>query len=270
MDMIQHADNGLPYWQFPTWKNYTQILHFMTGRQGGVSPAPWNSLNTSLSAGDDTGRVLQNRQLIAEAMGVSTNQLVFPQQVSEAAVAHVTEIPDSPEVLKATDALITQTPGLCLCVQTADCAPLFFYDTRQHAIGIAHAGWRGMVKNIAGETVRAMESHFGTRPTDIVAAIGPAIGPQVYEIGEDVAAIIRYVFGRDTDNILTKQKKKKYLLNIWQGNAIMLERAEIPGKQITVAKQCTYKQSKQFFSARKNGKTGRQTNGLLLKRPDAV
>jgi YfiH family protein len=172
----------------------------VTARAGGVSSGPYATLNLSLSVGDDPERVLENRRRLAAAFGAGPGDFVFARQVHGANVRVVGEaergsgasalanaIPDA-------DALVTTTPGLVLAILTADCVPIVLHDPVAGVLACVHAGWRGTVARVAAAAVAAMQT-LGSRPADVIAGIGPATAPDLYQVGPDVHHAVTQSFG---------------------------------------------------------------------------
>jgi len=160
------------------------VRHGFFTRRGGVSSGPYATLNCSLSGGDARECVLENRARAARAIGAAPERLVGLTQVHGAAVMRVTA-PWPPGAGPSADAMVTNRAGLALGIVTADCAPALFVDPDAGVIGAAHAGWRGAVAGVLQATVAAMTA-LGARPASIVAAIGPCIARDSYEVGADL------------------------------------------------------------------------------------
>ena len=189
--------------------------------------------------------------------------MVFPRQTHSCYVEDLSVFPD--QELKETDALITGKPGICLCIQTADCVPLLLYDPKVKAAGAVHAGWRGTVDLITGKAVEKMSRIYGSQPQDILIAIGPSIGPNKYEVGNEVAEAV-YKNIPNADITLHKGARGKYHLNLWEANRqILLAHGILPG-HIEITGRCTYTENEHFYSARMEGiDTGRIVSGIILK-----
>lgn len=161
-------------------------------RFGGVSHGLYASLNLGYHVGDSPAAVRENRLRLAGALARDAGDFVVCEQVHGGEVASVGEqdagrgFVARHDVIPAADAMITDEPSLILAIMAADCLPILLYDPVTPAIGVAHAGWRGTVERIAGATVRAMGERFGTRPSDLRAGLGPAIGVANYEVGPEV------------------------------------------------------------------------------------
>ncbi len=183
--MQRLAQNGLVYYQFEHLAAQN-ITHGVFTRQGGVSPAPWASLNLSRSTGDSAENVAENNARMLAALGVRREQTVSAWLNHGATVA-VVNAQHRGAALRDVDALITNEPGVFLSMRFADCAPVVLYDERQGALGLAHAGWPGVAANIVLAALRAMERAYGSRPADVWAGIGPAIRVCCYQFGADLA-----------------------------------------------------------------------------------
>ncbi|MBN9062866.1 MAG: polyphenol oxidase [Rhizobiales bacterium 65-9] len=161
------------------------IAHAFFTRQGGVSKGIYASLNGGLGSDDDRAHVIKNRARMARALGVADDALVSLHQIHSADVIAVTA-PHAGERPMA-DALVTATPGLALAIAHADCGPVLFADRIHRVIGAAHAGWKGAFTGVLENTVSAMEK-LGARRENIVASLGPTIGPKSYEVGPEFVA----------------------------------------------------------------------------------
>jgi len=161
------------------------LAHGFSTRVGGASVLDGKpTLNLGFTDWDQSERVSANRAKFAAVVGTGEMAVVALRQF-HSDVIHVAAAPCE-EAPKA-DALITATPGLLLCVQTADCVPILLADARRRAVAAIHAGWRGTLARIAAKALGRMSMEFGTRPRDVVAALGPAIGRECYEVGPEVA-----------------------------------------------------------------------------------
>jgi YfiH family protein len=151
--------------------------------------------------------------------------------------------------------MVTDCPALPLTMRFADCTPILLYDPVRHAAGIAHAGWRGTVSGAAVSALHAMQSAFGTRPQDVQAGIGPSIGPDRYQVGEEVVEAVRRAFGT-TDGLIKRADDGSAYLDLWAANRLALERVGV--RQIEVAGICTATRTDEFYSHRAEaGRTGR-------------
>ena len=172
----------------------------VTARDGGVSGGPYATLNLSLSVGDNPASVRENRRRLAAALGVSPDDFVFARQVHGAGVRVVTAADQGSgaysldDALESADALVTATPGVTLAILTADCLPVVLHDPVAGVLACVHAGWRGTVAGATAAAVKAM-CDLGSRPSDLVAGLGPAIAGDRYQVGPDVHEAVTAAFG---------------------------------------------------------------------------
>ena len=263
--MQQTTIRSLPLWQFSNLGAMPGLGHYVSGRAGGVSQGELGTFNLGLRAGDEPERVWENRRRLAEAMDVALDHLVFPAQTHSLNVRRVSG-PIGPDELADTDALITDAPGVCINVMSADCVPVLLYDPVRRAAGAVHAGWRGTVGKIVTRTVAAMREAFGTDPADLVAGIGPSICADVYEVGEEVLTAVENAFGATEGLILRRTAEGKGYIDLWEANRRQLLAAGVPAPAIEVSGLCTYRHADQFFSARKSkNQAGRFAAGIVIK-----
>jgi polyphenol oxidase len=248
---------GIYFWRFDHLDKTEGIDHFVTDRAG-----VGQELTLSFSSTPDKEEIRRNRKHVADAMGIAADKLIFPSQVHLTRIVNVTN--DTPkDSLMETDALITQTRGLCIAVMSADCVPILLYDKRNHAAGAVHSGWRGTVARILEKTLKEMENTFGTKGEDIIAGIGPSVSQEAYEVGGEVIDEIDRAFG-SANTLMIRKPNHKAQLDLWQANKIQLTAFGVPESQIEISDLCTVKNNNHFFSARK-GDTGRFAAGILLK-----
>lgn len=239
------------------------LIHAVSTRFGGVSKAPYDSLNLALHVGDEAADVIENRKLFCRAVGVSFSGLTTPEQVHGDKIFRVTEKDAGrgslsyDDSIKGTDALMTNVRGISLMLCYADCTPLLFFDPVNMVIAAAHGGWKGTYLGIAGKTLMAMQESYGSRPENVITAIGPAIGPSCYEVGEEVAEKFRTAYPEDASEILVKDGEKIHL-DLWAANRMQLLHAGIREENIDSAETCTQHNAEVFYSYRAaGGTTGR-------------
>lgn len=212
--------------------------------------------------GDTVETYENNRILLAEKLMIKSEQLVFPRQTHTNCVAEISSIPK--DEINETDALVTDKKGICLCVQTADCVPVLLFDPVNNVIAAIHAGWRGTVKKIAEIAVQKMIKNYGSSPKNILAAIGPSISPDIYEIGDEVVEEVKGSIPKP-ELTLHKSGSGKYHLNLWEANRQILLKNGLSKKNIEILGECSYSESSKYFSARKEGlQTGRMVSGIML------
>ncbi len=250
MRRVEHQ--GLAWYQFENFP----VAHGIFTRHGGVSHAPWSSLNLGGNVGDPPAAVLENHRRMYAALGLNRDRACSVWQVHSADVVYAPGPAVGRRWLAAADALITDRPDTPLSMRFADCTPILVVDTRIGAIGIAHAGWRGTVQGISGALVRAMTVAFGSRPGDMVAGIGPSIGPAQYQVGEEVVQAVNAHFGASDGLIQRDSLDGSSYLDLWAANRLDLERAGV--NDIEIVGLCTAERTDEFFSHRAEaGRTGR-------------
>jgi YfiH family protein len=246
-------NNGLRYYTFDLFPRY--VLHGVFTRRGGVSPAPWDSLNVGATVGDEQVRVLENRARSFATLGRQMGSLFDVWQV-HSADAVFAEAPRPPEQdhYKA-DIILTDKPDVTLYMRFADCVPILLHDPQKGVVGIAHAGWLGTVRQAAAAAVHAMRERYGSKPGDIQAAIGPSIGVDHYEVGADVLARVQEAFRANTSGLVEMHGGRTHL-DLWAANRLQLEGAGVT--EIEVAGICTACHLDDWYSHRaEKGKTGR-------------
>lgn len=251
--------NGVPFLTYPAFEKEEGIIHGFSTRLGGVSKGIWSSMNLSFTRGDRDEDVRENYRRMASALGIDVGQIVCSDQTHTVNVRVVTEEDKgkglvSPRDYKDVDGLVTCVPGLVLATFYADCVPLFFIDTKKRAIGLSHSGWRGTVGKIGKVTVEKMQAAFGSRPEDILAAVGPSICRDCYEVSLDVAGQFAEVFpGAEEFGILMDKGGGKYLLDLWKANREVFLEAGILPEHISMPGICTCCNPQFLFSHRASG-----------------
>jgi polyphenol oxidase len=255
--------------KFKNLDRIPNLVHFVTTRAGGVSVQPYTSLNLGLHTDDNSVDVLANRALLAEETGIAKEQFLYASQVHSGDV----KIIDSEALFNGvltnnprTDATITNLPGICLMVMVADCVPIVLFDPVKKVSAVIHAGWRGTVHKITSNTIHSMVGHFGCDPADILAGIGPSIGPCCYEVGEDVLEFVTQSFGTTKDYLIRKHDTSKPFFDLWYANQKQLTDYGVKAGNIEISKLCTKCHSDIFFSSRDSGGiTGRFAAGIFIK-----
>ncbi|MHB1127856.1 MAG: peptidoglycan editing factor PgeF [Bacillota bacterium] len=262
--------SGMPYFSVPAFTCRNAPLVAFSTRLGGVSSPPYHSLNLALHTGDSPERVIANRRLLGEALGIPLDEWVGAEQVHGNRVALVTgedKGKGSVDYLTAigdTDALVTKTARVPLVAYFADCVPLILWDPVRGAIGLAHAGWKGTLHGIGPKTLEEMGRVFGTNPDHCLVAIGPSIGPCCYEIGDQVISLFKDKYN-DRPGIILEYPQERRLLDLWKANTISLLAAGVQPDNITAAGLCTSCHRDMFFSYRsEGGVTGRQSAIVML------
>lgn len=243
--MIVFEQRGpLTLGRFPVFDEWPDLVAIVTTRLGGVSRPPYDGLNLGLSTADNPNHVKQNRQRFFDALDISEDQVVRPHQVHGNEVRYVRAGGSCGDA----DAVFTDRRGIFLSVSVADCVPVLIFDPESGACAAIHAGWRGTAAGIAKAAVDEMCRTLTLRPGGLIAVIGPSIGPEKYEVGDDVAA----QFDRD----FVRRTGKKPTLDLWSSNRAQLESAGV--ERIVVTGECTASHSARYFSHRASGgRTGR-------------
>lgn len=232
-----------------------QVVAGFSTRHGGVSEAPFDSLNLSLSTNDDKKHVLTNRRRLFGAVGFSLDDLAIAGQVHGTAIQEVVE----PGLYTGFDGLITKKRGLLLCLTAADCASVLLADMPNGIVGACHAGWRGAVGRIVIDTVDRMVTQ-GASPASMVAYVSPCISRHHFEVGPEVAeqfddAFVHYPPGQERPHVDLKAAIRAQLLE-----------AQLEEIHIEIAPYCTYGEKDRFFSYRaEKGKTGRLMGFVGMK-----
>lgn len=249
---------GLPVLAWPAFDRYP-VDALVTTRHGGVSAGEYATLNLSFGVGDRPEDVLENRRRAAAALGAGLGEFVFGSQVHGAVARVVTRADRGAGAAAAgagvgeADALVTSDPGTVLGAVVADCVPILLYDPGAHVIACVHAGWRGTVARVTGAALAAMAT-LGTRPGDVIAGIGPAIAPDRYQVGEEVAAAVRECFGTRAGQVIRSDGTGRWLCDLWSANRLLLREAGVAGDRIHVAAVPT---GADFFSNRAARPCGR-------------
>jgi hypothetical protein len=242
------------------------LAHGIFTRRGGVSPEPWGTLNAGSLVGDAPERVAENLRRACLSLGrepvslrlvrqVHGNDVqFFPEPNGAVDRRHFTDLLRAAEMPEA-DALVTASERLTLAMRFADCVPILLYDPVARAVGIAHAGWRGTLLDVAGRTVSEMVRLFGTKPADLLAGIGPSICPDHYEVGPEVVEQVEAVFGTETGRVI-RSENGRTSFDLWSANRLLLESAGV--RQVDVAGECTVDAPERWYSHRgEGGATGR-------------
>ncbi len=229
------------------------IIHAIFTRLGGVSQGPFSSLNVGNEVGDDEADVAENHARILTHLSLVPAQVATAHQVHGNHIEVVTAA-DGGRVFPSTDGLVTATPGVALLLRFADCQPILLYDPTHHALGLVHAGWRGLAQGIARRAVEAMQEAFDTRPEELIAGLGPAIGPCCYTVGDNVAGALGY--GLPHWRRVMKREGETWRLDLPAANAQQLAASGV--LRVEQAGLCTASHPEEFFSHRQSGgHTGR-------------
>ena len=245
------------------------VKAFSSTRHGGYSKGSYGEFNINHYCGDSEEAIKQNRALLCQLLQIDDDHLLMPHQVHQTEIVAVDEAflglssAERKARLEGVDALMTDMSGICIGVSTADCIPVLLYDKPHHAACAIHAGWRGTVKRIVEKAVASMTAVYGSRPTDIMAQIGPGIHLESFEVGDEVyEAFVNEGFTMET----ISKKMEKWHIDLPECNRLQLLDSGVPQRQIAVSEVCTFQQSDTFFSARRLGiNSGRIFTGILLR-----
>lgn len=254
-------------WLRPDWA-LEGVGGLMSTRFGGVSVAPWDSLNLGIAVGDDPRAVATNRARFQQALGA---QPVFMRQVHGTRVLRLTAQhahPDAP--IEEADACVTTEPGLACTVQVADCLPVLFAAPGARAVGAAHAGWRGLAGGVLEATLRAVCESAGCEPHEVVAWLGACIGPKNFEVGDDVLR----AFNADPNDPAADVGFSACFQPTgrpgkWWADLSALARCRLAAAGLHHASGgswCTVDGRSRFFSFRRDGVTGRMAAAVWIKR----
>jgi YfiH family protein len=241
------------------------FAHGFTTRAGGVSPAPYESLNLGFSWGDQRAHVLENRRRLRAWLGA--DRLFLVRQVHGPVVIAVRE-GDTPEQIAVheADALVTAVPGFALGAMSADCVPLLMADPRTGACAAAHAGWRGVVAGVATATVQALARAHGARPADLCVAMGPSIGPCCFEVGAEVADAFRALRASDTDVVIERPGHKPHI-DLRRALTLELVAAGLQPAHIDPGGECTKcDPQERFYSYRRDSTRTGQHLAVIVRR----
>lgn len=246
------------------------VTAFCTTRHGGVSKGNYSSLNVNAYCQDDKVAVAENRRLLCKVLGLSDeSRLIIPHQTHETTVRHIDanflslSTDQRQAQLEGVDAVMTDQLQVCIGVSTADCIPVLLYDPKHHAACAVHAGWRGTVARISEKAVAAMRDAYGTRPTDLLAWIGPGISLRNFEVGQEVYDYFHEA-GFPMERI--SRQYRKWHIDLPLCNRLQLEEQGVPLDHISDCSICTFDRTDDFFSARRLGITsGRIYTAILLR-----
>ena len=258
---------------YKSLKAYPEVAHFVTTRHGGISSGAYASFNCSPYTNDSSMNLIRNRHWLFQLMKWEIQELFIAEQRHGAASMVIdkwyfdTSEGIRQDLLIGIDALITNVPGYCVCVTTADCVPVLLYDKKLQVVAAIHAGWKGTVKHIVSNVMDHLNKMFGTQGEDVIACIGPSISLESFEVGDEVYEAFKES-GFDMSLISVKKRKTgKYHIDLWEANRIELLNAGVPAEQIEVAGICSYIHHDEFFSARRLGiDSGRTLSGIMIRK----
>ena len=270
--IFDEMEGAVPYLSFPMFRDTGLVTDGFSTRLGGVSEGCFSSLNLSFDRGDDRAAVAENFRRMGEALGVRCEDMVLSQQTHTTNIRIVTDEDRGKGIIRERDytdidGLITNVPGICLVTTYADCVPLYFLDPAKKVIALCHSGWRGTVGKIGKKTVELMHDKFGSDPADILAAVGPSVCQDCYEVSADVTDRVREVFDRSVwEELFYEKPDGKYQLDLWKANEKIFLEVGIRKDHIAVTNVCTHCNSEILYSHRAMGdKRGNLCAFLALK-----
>lgn len=257
----RQTDLGVEFLQFPHL-NIPGLRHGIYTRHGGVSPAPWDSLNLGGTVGDSRANVIENRRRMFATLDLPVETVYDAWQVHGTHAIHAAQPRPLDRAHEKGDIILTGNPDVTLLARFADCVPILLVDPVHRAAAIAHAGWRGTLAGVASKAVEAMAEAFGSVPGSLLAGIGPSICGDCYEVGDEVVAHTREAFGSQADQYLSLRSHRHHL-DLWKVNHDLLHASGVPAQNIVLAGICTAENNHDWYSHRaEKGKTGRF--GVLL------
>lgn len=254
-NMEYTVKNGVGFFQFSKWNNVSFVNHAFSAKAGGVSKDEFTSMNLSFGRGDSDENVRENYRIFCRAAEFPEQTLTASSQDHNTEIMRVSKQHAGvgiwkPKIWQSVDGLCTNDPDVTLVTYHADCVPLFFIDTKNKAIGLAHAGWRGTVNKIGEKMVNRMEKEFNTEVKNLLVGIGPSIGKCCYEVDLPVAEQFLSLENLPSDTFVFSKSNGKYMLDLWECNRqILLARGVLP-QAITVGGVCTSCHSDLLFSHR--------------------
>ncbi|RAS79430.1 peptidoglycan editing factor PgeF [Priestia endophytica] len=255
----------------PWESKYANLTAGFTTKKGGVSSPPYESLNLGLHVNDSAKDVVRNRHIVAEQLSFPLESWVCAEQVHGTNIQKVTMndkgkgTQSYSDGIAKCDGIYTKDPSILLSLCFADCVPLYFIAPNYHCIGLAHAGWRGTVGNIAGEMISSFKSE-GIQESEIFVTIGPSIGGCCYIVNDEVIDLVKTVLDDRAGSAYNEVEKGQYTLNLQKVNKHLLLQAGIAEENILLSSRCTSCESETFFSHRRDeGKTGRMFSFIGYK-----
>lgn len=228
------------------------VTAFSTERGAGVTPDdPYSRFNACHYVGDDPEHVAVSRGLLSAVTGIPSEQTALPRQTHSDRVAVVDALPVDSGELEGVDGLVTVLPDVALCVNTADCVPVVLVDAAAHVLGVAHCGWRGIVNSLLPNMIDEMV-RLGANPSEMDVAMGPAIGTECFEVGEEVAAQFRDAFP-DCDGIVVEGLSERPHVDLGAAVRERLVALGVGRGRVKEPRFCTRCQPERFFSARALG-----------------
>lgn len=256
--MNYHEKDSVGWLTFPSFEELPFVRHAFSTRLGGVSTGDFESMNLNFGRGDPRENVEENFRRFCAATGFSYESLTASAQDHHTVVRRVTAAERGvgitrPKDRESVDGLLTDDPSVTLVTYYADCTPLFFADPVHRAVGLGHSGWRGTAAKMGACMVRRMAVEFGSRPKDLLVAVGPSIGACCYEVDETVAREFLALESLSPRSFLYEAANGKYRLDLWEANRRVLLEAGVLPEHISTARLCTKCNDRLLWSHRATG-----------------
>jgi len=252
------AENSVPFYRFRLLSQFAELEHLVFTRLGGTSLPPFASLNVSYDTGDEAWRVRENLHRIRNAAHCSS--FIYARQSHSSNLVVLREYPHfEPQVdypLHGKDGFFTQLPGLLMMIKVADCQAILLYDSRRKVAGIIHAGWRGSVKNIVGKAIQLMVAQYDCNPPDIIAGVGPSLGPCCSEFRN---------WKQELPLDFSRFQLNANHFDFWAITRRQLTESGVLRENVEIAGLCTKCHPELFYSYRGEGKTGRFAVAIGIK-----
>lgn len=267
--MTEYQVNGVTFLAADGFRAAGGVAHGFSTRLGGVSTGIYASLNLGSTRGDEPDRVRENYRRFCDAIGADVTGVVMTNQIHSTVIRTAVPADVKADLYDREgyecDGLITNIPGLALTIFSADCIPVLLYDPVQKVIAAVHAGWRGTAGDIAGKAARQMQTDYGCRPGDILAAIGPGISQCCFETHADVPEAMTAVLGDLANPHIISLENGKFKVGLKEINAALLERAGLEPGHIEISGDCTACLPEKYWSHRvTRGQRGSQAAILQL------
>lgn len=260
--------NKLKYITFDNLEQTGMVKHCVTTRIGGVSTGVYAECNMSFTRGEEREKLLQNYDIVCDALDFDKDSFVFCHQVHSTNIQVVTEEHKSigfarKNTLQEIDGLVTNVAGVQLVVFCADCTPILLLDPVKKAIGAVHAGWRGTVNSIAKKAIEKMTENYGTNPKDVIAGIGPSIGQCCFQVDDPVVKEFRQKLDFADDVIIDDTVPERYKIDLWETNKRIMMSCGVPEQNIELTKLCTMCHTDLFYSHRVMGNARGNMAGII-------
>jgi len=251
--MIHKRKDQIEWLEFSLLQPFKELAHGVFLRKGGVSASPFATLNFGMNVGDDKEAVKRNRQLACDALNLS--MLAAGTQVHGTAIAQVDG--NHYNAIGDCDGLITQEEEIGLLVCHADCQAAIFFDPKHRVVANIHCGWRGCAQNIYAKTVALFQEKYGSDPTDLIVCISPSLGPKAAEFVN---------YKQELPEGFLPFKISDHHFDFWEIAKWQLLNAGVRLENMEIAQQCTLEEKTNFFSFRREKKTGRQGTVVGFKK----